>query len=285
MKNQLNKKVPYIQEWEEEKIRFDPDSSPQAWDIYEKIYKKNKLDLNFKEIGFWGWTNYSTPWSDSDKEHIYVNAPNVLFNRLMAPIDKVIDKRKDGETGLVYKKVNRRFGGETDFNFGKNVNPTRCKYTIFRRLLEESYPNGQFEEHLNQLRNCCKKHHAPINFSLMFVMGNLQGYKGSLQYDRIDRFLSKLERFWCGSNQEKGELRTLFKGRKNGQVLVEFLDGFENIEDYCKQIYHITNEDNLIDELIENGKNYIECGQDVVRYMDLAQAFWNEKQKNILNLS
>ena len=116
-------------------------------------------------------------------------------------------------------------------------------------------------------------HHTLLNFSLMQSIGNMQKFKGSNRFDRLDTFVSVLHNYFCGISNEILRCASL----SNEPSLKSFLTGFKSIYDYCKTFYFIDNKE-FIDELIRQGNMPITNINELVRYMNLAEKFWMLKE-------
>ena len=249
----------------------DPDSSLYAWNnVYKKIYTEN--DWNF--------------WKVFDLKNLKKEN-----NRLLAV----------NIESLEYPQFNEwigeiKIGGETDFNF-KSGCKTNQKYEYYCKLIvdEETFTKEEkdlYLKKLNEYRD--NKHHSLENFSLMLVTGSLNNVKGSLAQDRIDKFIYILNDYFLLRNikefehiifskaiaKNKDEVTKRNNTLKLKRILYEYLNLFADIYDYCFKIYKITDK-KLVDDLIESGKNPIKDGKDVVRYMELAERYWDMKKKLI----
>jgi len=109
-----------------------------------------------------------------------------------------------------------------------------------------------------------------------FVGVNFSGSMHQKCYDRLDTFLYCLEQYFKG----KSKLVFCCCSEVNESCLKNYLGIFNDIYDYCRKIYFIT-DDELIRKLLENGGRPINNAADARRYMDLAIEFW-EYKKNIL---
>ena len=71
--------------------------------------------------------------------------------------------------------------------------------------------------------------------------------------------------------------------RENVGTLVEYLNSFDNVENYCDKIYFLKKEEktnkDFIQRLIQSGEKELCSIVDVVEYMELAVEFWKRKQK------
>ena len=65
---------------------------------------------------------------------------------------------------------------------------------------------------------------------------------------------------------------------KNKEYLLNYLNFFDDIYDYCRKIYFIEDRE-FVDRIIANGQKPLESREDVVRYMNLAIEYWNRKEQ------
>lgn len=254
------------QVWEGEKIIFDPDASLEAWEHYRKYYLCVFPDYDFinlffynfySDVGLKSGYNYKGNWLN------YTNIPKKIKpNRIFALNKSTSRKENDGTT---YCLATQRLGGETDFNFNEQ------KVELFKKII------GEDSQILKQLTRCAEKHHTVINFSLMQAMGNMQREKGKNRFDRLDVFVLKLAKYFRGlSNNILGS-----SSDHNIGGLISFLDTFKDIYDYMEKTYFI-DDTKFVDKIIKQGELPIETHKDVVRYMSLAEEFWDKKEFYLL---
>ncbi|MDI9215607.1 hypothetical protein [Clostridium tertium] len=227
-------------------LEYDPDASLDTWEnCYKKIYK----DVNWD---FWGKLNYENLKRTSN-----------TFPRFYAPI--IINEQ--------YKQFNKfpnfKMSGDTDFNFGK-FKGRKQKYEKFEKLLRRDYQKDELNYYLGMLERCYDRYHNIENFSFMPITGGLQLIKGAYEYDRPDVYVYELSKYY-----ETGTLRNSV--HRNKEALDAYLNLFDDIYDYCAKIYMIKNHE-FVDKIIDQGKDSIDSGEKVVRYMELAEEFWNNKR-------
>lgn len=264
-----NEKISDNQKWWSKDLYFEPDSSPKAWEHYKKYYLETaskwciKNNYDFNNLFFYN------KCSDIGVKRVYpfdyTNLPltnSNKYNRLFALENntKIVSVN-----GVDYCEPANRFGGECDFNF----NETKIK--LFKKII------GKNQDALNQLEKCKDNHHRLVNFSLMQAMGNMQKVKGRDPFDRLDTFILKLNQYFLDLSKEV----LSSSSNSNEPVLREFLDNFKDIYEYCKAIYFIEDEE-FIDDIIKQGALPIKKCEDVIRYMDLAEKFWNKKEFHFL---
>lgn len=281
-----NKLCTPVQTWNDKEICFAPDASPRAWKHYKEIYKEkygNSLGKNYdiENPQFFNYfaNNYSIyyinlPFPENNTNRLYAlkkESPNIVK-----------------ENDFIYYKATQRLGGETDFNFSDD------KCAFFSKILEEN--NGG--EYLDDLEFCHKMHNTLVNFSLMPSMGNLQEFKGR-KFDRFDSLIFALSEFYERDKNKKlndceSEIPCYLKNFKklstvNKEALLEYLKLFEDVSDYCKQVYFI-DDNELLNDLINSGKKTnenreesakttFENAEDVKQYMNLAKRYWINKSK------
>lgn len=256
----LNGIVSDLQLFNGEKEYFDPDSSLHAMKHYEETYERN----NWKLINEFDFKNLKCLFPDSE------------FLRLYVPLKKDSNYRKQG---MFWNKFT--LSGEIDFNFNDK------KVKVFSKLLTN--------ENVKLLKFCNAGHHKLLNMSLLPATGKLNNLKGHLfvenegyiNYsrkfipeclDRQDTFISALNNYFI----RKDEL-VLSESGINKEPLINYLNEFSDIFDYCDKVLLIKDK-SLINTLIENGAKPIKNETDVLNYINLAQKYWKEKEKNILLL-
>ena len=245
---------------------YDADSSPSAWSHYRIVYAdslgktydiENPTVRNHVKIA--GQHLYTDIQTSS-------NACRLVAIKNGTPKTTTIN-------GTNYFYADLRLGGETDFNFGTNNKSN--KYEAFRKLISKEYSGDELDFYLNMLDKCKSMHHSLENFSLMQVMGKLQQLKGRDDFDRFDVFISKLAKYFKGDPEVVQKIHG-FAGETNASYLSTYLSSFPTVEDYCAQVYFISDVQ-LIRDLILSGNQPITHGHDVVRYMQLAFRYWNQK--------
>lgn len=291
--NNWNSEVSELQEWKGE-LKWDPDSSPEAWEHYKKYYttehwrELEKYDLD-RPTFFNFINNYG-----------YINKPIKEYNRWYA-LEKEVQVNANG-----YYEPCLRLGGETDFNFKKARGKyKKNKYRTFCDIIKKSgLSREKRKDALELLETCNKMHYSPLNFSLIQTVGNLQSFKNEglivetekyENLDRLDTFVYYLSEFYK-ENQEKRAESSIIKRQRNRKIfgrpmseenvksLINYLNSFEDIYDYCNKIYFIKindeekGENDFIQKLIKSGEKILETGDDIVEYMKLAGEFWKIKK-------
>lgn len=255
-------------------VEYEPDSSPKAWRYYQKIYEGGKLLKNYElknPVFYIGYKDRGLKTGHNEKEkgkwYNYINEPIQTkagyCNRKYA-LQIGTATYNNGE--IEYIEAARRLGGECDFNFNEG------KCYKFTKIIETSKDVKLKEQAKEKLNRCKEMHHNYLNFSLMEAMGNMQGFKGLNKYDRLDVFVYNLDSYFNGLTSN---VLSESSG-SNRWDLIGYLAMFENIYDYCKEVYLLTDK-TFIDEIIKQGKLPIKNCNDVVRYMDLAIKFWKKK--------
>lgn len=245
---------------------FEPDSCVEAWKHYTEYYSKENLigkGYNFNKLFLYNHFGEVELKLDSckkvtEKGYYYTNKLKRDKNRYYALINGTRIYENDG---IEYCPPASRVGGECDFNF----NDKKCE--LFKYII------GENQTALQQLSRCKDMHHTLLNFSLIQAMGNMQGFKGSNRFDRLDTFLYELNQYFCGTSVNVLSSSTT----NNKSDLIVFLSNFKNIYEYCKEVYFIENK-RLVDEIISSGEKPITACDDVIRYMNLAEKFWYAKE-------
>lgn len=249
---------------EQREKNYEADSCPKAWEHYKIVYDNRLENYNFEQLSFYNnWKNVgelkSGLYSTNNKLWLnYVDLPiKGKRNRLFLLENST---KKEMHNKITYIEATYRYGGECDFNF----NEKKCE--LFREIIgNDVYANKRLEA-------CKKKHHTLINFSLIQAMGNMQGFKGANRFDRPDVFINKLDQHFRGVSNDV----VCFASEANRPYLINYLNGFKDIYNYCATLYFI-DDIKFIDEIIKQGALSIENCEDVIRYMNLADEFWNRK--------
>lgn len=274
-----NKKISENYEHGTKKILFDPDSSPDAWEHYEKFYSHNEYlstHYNFEKRFFYTYYDklgLKTGYYDRGEWLNYVNEPLQIsseHNRLFI-LQKGTKTEKSGNYEFI--AAANRVGGDCDFNFNEK------KYPLFLEIIGSDSIASQREKDnaIQQLSKCRDMHHTLLNFSLMQAVGNLQKFKGSNRYDRFDTFLSELDSYYRGVSN-----RILQSSSPNNEPdLISFLNDFKDIYEYCATFYFITDK-LFVDKIIEQGRMPITNVNELVRYMNLAEEYWKKKETEFI---
>lgn len=175
------------------------------------------------------------------------------------------------------KSVLLKLSGETDFNFSSHtivgLGKSRVKFLeYFTRELNDEIEKEDFKKRVN---NCMKHYHSKMNISLMPQTGSLNLAKQSIGNDRLDTFIWALNEYYVSGN----EMILVRSSNENYSLLKEYLDLFDDVYDYCKTIYFIS--EDLTRNMIEFGTKSINSSQRASDYMKLAERFWEEKQEHI----
>ena len=102
--------------------------------------------------------------------------------------------------------------------------------------------------------------HSICNFSLMPVNGGMNSKKGIKYKDKFDTFLGVLKRYWdCDDDKSKYDYvkKSIWKtgGKKALCCLKDYLDLFSGINDYCKKVYFLSEEE--VDVILSGDFDYI----------------------------
>ena len=260
-----------IQNYKNGYYRFEIDSSPKVYELYEKIYPNSiKEKYCISTPKFFRFVSF-------DKGYIIdAPAPDVaLLNRyrLFALPQGISAKRNICVQNHHYEMYDavERLSGDCFFNFNR------------KKIKELEKINKKIDK--KKLEKCGEKHHSIYNMVLLQTVGNMQGRKQkglklSDKYEELDRgdtFLFFLNQFYNKENEEILAEST----KTNENTLRNYLSSnFKCVYDYSDKMLQI-NDKVFIDELIKNGKKQID-GNCVNDYLDMALTFW-EKRKEIID--
>lgn len=271
--------------YRDKSYHFDPDSSPEAWEYYRKCYTVEKWgslkQYNLNELHFFEYFNGD-----------YVDAPLSFYNRLNA-LPNEAEVTVPENNGYRFYKATRRLAGETDFNFN-DIKYSRYKKMLFEQYMKNEVDQETLHKNFEKLDKCNQMHHTVLNFSLMQVMGNMQGIKSkglflNRKYEYLDRLDTFVYMLSCCLNKigtdelNNDSIIQNVTAVENKEELKKYLKEFSNIYDYCKKVYFIE-EKEFVDKVIESGKKPITSGKEVVGYMSLAFQFWNKKKEYLEKL-
>lgn len=264
--------IPEEQKWKSEEMKFDPDSSPIAWGMYVKKYKK--LNISFSSLKKEGLRLISNVPMGSKSIKI---AGDCSFN----------------------------FNDDKKKLFNKIID-------TFEKSKHEKSTTKYIADLRTQLEKCCKMHHTLNNFDLMPVTGGLNNLKGKLKYkdkcvvvhsvgrpptsgllDRLDTFICFMDLSFKKRNELEGsknvnliEIGNFFSNScftismktENFSTLYTFLSKYKDIYQYCEEFYNLRDK-NFINKLIDYGKKEINDVVDLEDYMKLASEFWDKKRE------
>lgn len=266
-----NKGISELQKHDAQIVKFDPDSSPEAWEHFKKVYSNNKFlnnNYDFSNLCFYNRFEYfglkkGQYWWLS--RYKYLNKPLCSkYNRLFI-FKKSADKRCFNN--VEYIAASYRLSGDCDFNFNND------KLALFHKLVycDKTASDKEKQSAKLQLDRCHNMHHRLLNFSLMQSIGGLQIFKGK-NLDRLDSFVLALDNYYRGVSND-----ILEEARGNIQALEIFLDGIKDVYNYCKIFYFIEDK-NFVDELISQGGKPISNVKELIRYMNLSESYWTKKE-------
>lgn len=253
-----------IQKYKNEFYRFDVDSSPEVYALYEKIYSEKIInEYGISNPKFFRFISLSQG---------YIDAPDVaLINRLFA-LPKDISVKENiciqNRSYEVYDAI-KRLSGDCFFNFNS--------YKI-RQLKKIGGIDNK------KLKQCSEMHHSIYNMVLLQTMGNMQKRKqqglklSNGEYEQLDRgdtFLYLLNEFY----QNKDEGICSASTKSNQDMLKEYLNYFKDVNDYATNMLQIEDVD-FIKTIIKNGEMKLDsdCVND---YLDIALEFWKKRRYKI----
>lgn len=181
-------------------------------------------------------------------------------------------KYADSET-----KETIAYSGETDFNFGPGW--SNSIFNKYKKLINTISVGNEEEKNKykvlyhNNLKICQILYKSVVNVSLMPQSGNLQLTKKGIGNDRIDTFIWGLDAYYDKDNPVN--IIANNSTWQHMELLLDYLNLFGNVYDYCKGVYHIN--ESLVDDMIESGKKAIDSPDRVIEYMNLALRFWRQK--------
>lgn len=200
--------------------------------------------------------------------------------------EKYLGTQKEKYT-IFYDKSKVRFSGDVLFSFKSKEDEARGKgkkFEHYETLLksETEFSEKEREYYLELLVFCNKMNYTLHNFGLMPIDGNLQKFKENMcDWDRMDRFVYFVAEYFNGNDQLvlTSNYRDEEKRKKKvAECKQKVFSVFDDVAKYCKEMYLIT-DDEYVKELVEFGKQKIERGRDVVRYMELAIKYWVMKDR------
>jgi hypothetical protein len=287
---------------------FDPDSSEYVWkttEVYRKLYMGDASHWMF-----WDMFDFENLKREKNRLVACAKRSNEWDYEKFFDAEKAKKAKKWGEwanRGILRKKAKKwgewadrgilRIAGETDINFKKDR--SNQKYAYYKKLIEKSeFSNEDKEKHLCKLAWCERRFHSLENFSLMLVPGELNNVKGNSR-DRMDRFIwllngyfEKRERNKDNSGYDKYGHKLFSKAKGKNykkeyqetclEVIYEYLSLFEDVYDYCGQIYKM--DAAAVKRFLASGeKERFKTGRDVVEYMQLAEDYWKNKHNFIFH--
>ncbi|WP_106063124.1 hypothetical protein [Clostridium liquoris] len=205
----------------------------------------------------------------------------VYGEAIFEPDKKNNDKKKnDSKKDIICFKFQNNnsieVSGDVDFNF-------KMEHVRYLSNIVENSGSRMDKESKRTLVNRIFAYnnltYTPANISLFPVTGGLNNIKKSLGNDRLDTFLCALNLYFEGEYTSfilsgAGGPNPPFI--KNRNKLKEFLDNFNDIDNYCNQIYHIDRD--LVHDLCSSGAKPIDTAERVEEYLDLADKFWQQKE-------
>lgn len=225
---------------------------------------------------------------------------DTLYNQCYSSLDlwQAVSFEKRTRNSVYLDQFNIEISGDTFFNF-KADNRKLPKYEYFKGVIEKSRCEENEKRVLLYILAICNlMTYSLHNFVLMPKTGGMNNFKARVKaYDRADTFLYDLADYY---NTDKNIEHRIFSygfGRNSKEHtkeentkrirknLNEYLKSIGSKEKYCKYFLLIDDQD-LIKELIENGKNTIDnrdekAVENLYQYMDLALRFWIHRHNTI----
>lgn len=173
---------------------------------------------------------------------------------------------------FVHNKVEILIKGDTCFNLSLHLKNSK-KWTLFGSIIKD-----EEKSELDFLENTLEKlRYSPMNISIMPQTGGLNNIKQSIGNDRFDTFIWLMNQYYTGL-----EVLILNAGSKNMHIenrkrLKKFLDSYDDVYDYCKDIYGI--DTGYVNKLIKHGKKPIISPTDYYEYIELALEFWEKRME------
>lgn len=243
--------------------KYDPDSSPKAWEYYLKTYKENRFEES-PELN----NTYKKPTAgDKTVSFWYESSPYIriygTFSYLtpFAPLNLATPRLVNGE--------NIGIGGDCCFNFNTD------KFGKFININKQ-------DDVRNILVLCSALHYSPINFALIPKNGGMNNVRsdGIQGLDRFDTFISALYLYFKNIKNPIA-IRLIANNITAQSSLVPFLKSIGSFEKYLDLFYpelltRDKNKNSLCKKLIESGKKPIDEGY-VLEYIELAIRFWEAK--------
>lgn len=248
-----------IQKYKKNSYRFEIDSSPEVYELYEKIYPeeiKKEYDISYpKFFKYRGRTGYGD---------YYINEPE-QDNRLFALPYGTFSKESKSN-GV------KRLSGDCYFNFNS------------KKIEELDKIRGIDKE---KLEKCENMHYSIYNMVLLQSVGNMQRRKqqglklsnDKNKYENLDRgdtFLYLLNEYYKNKNEEILAEST----KANKGVLREYLESFKDIYEYADKMLHIKDK-YLIKKMLENGQHPLSDQDRANKYLDIALEFWEKRKTEI----
>lgn len=195
-----------------------------------------------------------------------------------------------------YKPARYTIGGDTDFNMEFKTD------SEFNKYIKDNNINDKIK---HEILDMYKYKYCYENFSLLLTTGgnaSLQSLKGCRcekfgRKDNVCVFISKLYKDFY--NKNKSERMQFFKNvdnvkfykkgddieekNKNARIkakdiMYKYLDSFNNIEDYCKEIYKI--DESLVKSiLIFADTEYRDYNEGIKRFIEIIKEMWECKRK------
>lgn len=238
------------------KGKFDPDSSPEAWD-YFKVFSGEIKDLNLNSNRLI-WKSKTIDIAGDCSFNFNDNKMKSFEEILQKPKLEVCPKLKLE----VCQKMHHNL-----LNFdlipvtgGMNNLKGNLKYDKENKIL------------VHDLGRPSENMHDRLDTFVTFIDYSL---KKRNELKQNIPCIKEIGEFFSNSI-----FTTSLKGENFG-VLYDFMDNYENVYTYCKKFYNIDSI-SFIDKLVASGKKPIEDVKSLNDYMDLAIDYWILKGETFL---
>lgn len=260
MSSKFEQEVKAEQNWEEKELKFDPDSSPKAWEHYKKYY-----------------------------EGVCFVGDPILVKKDWSRL----------KSNVSIGNISYEIAGDCSFNFNDKKSKLFKKIVGEDKKLNNALEEAEKKHHtllnfdLMPVTGGLNKLKGNLKIKDNSVMVHDVGRPPKDLHDRLDTFIYFLNETLVKREKLKNEQRvnlrdigeffnnsiyTTSMKSENFTVLYDLLEKHNNIYEYCKVFYNIDKEE-FVDRLIENGNKPITTAEDVKKYINLANDFWLIKQR------
>lgn len=268
-----------VQTFENDPCDFENDSCDSAWEFYKAYY-------DFEGSILWDKYHVEKPIrtirkdnsylvsSDGEGPYAFVREGNECCG--FGEGDRVLDPE--------------RLRGNVDFNLlGPYKKPNGQWVSKADRLIEIAGGDAEVVEEVEKAKKLSRKcwNHSPmlstgclqIAQSMGLVYENPDGKREYEWLDRPDSLVYLISKFYGNEDKWKNKYYKDYCGRTviadNIEALADYLTSFGDIYGYCKQIYGI--DDELVNRMIELGRERLKSKELVLLYLKLANYFWDAR--------